>query len=71
MKSKKSKIAKTTCDGRTYKLLTTIPERYDDEGWSVHHPKTGPARKWKKKELYKFQVRMYKTWKHNRKTQWK
>ena len=27
--------------------------------------------KWKRKSLFYYQVRMYRTWKHNRKTQWK
>lgn len=42
---------------------------YYDEGWNTHRPKG--MFKWKRKQLYPHQVRKYKTWKHNRETQWK
>lgn len=42
---------------------------YYEEGWSVW--KSRGTRRYKKKQLYKYQVRMYKTWKYNRKTQYK
>ena len=72
---KNNKVAKVTTDSRTYRILTTIDQDiYFDECWSLHTSSgqhTKSTRKWKKKQLYAFQVRMYKTWKHNRKTKWK
>ncbi|MCK9415778.1 hypothetical protein M0Q97_03855 [Candidatus Dojkabacteria bacterium] len=66
---KKSQVAKTTTSRKEYKIVTTgmnIP--YWDEGYyyynSTKHNK-------KKRLLLMYQVRMYKTWKHNRKNQWK
>jgi len=42
---------------------------YYDEGW--YYWKSKGTRRYKKKQLHPFQVRMYKSWKHNRKTQYK
>lgn len=45
---------------------------YWDEGINFYYRKKNKAvRKHKKREIYVWQVRMYKTWKHNRKTQYK
>lgn len=72
---KKGKVLKNLTDRRAYKLLTTIDQDpYSEEFWGTHKgwgSKTPPARKWKKKVLYVFQYRMYRTWKHNRKTKYK
>lgn len=43
--------------------------RYYDEGWNYW--KSKGVLKIKKKQILKYQVRMYRTWKYNRKTQWK
>lgn len=66
-------------DGRTYKILTTIdPDPYYEECWSVHSRRTMESQQgsknlwsWKRKEIYQFQYREYRTWKYNRKTKWK
>ena len=45
---------------------------YWDEGIRWHPKKTSPKSAWRcKRQLRSYQMRMYKTWKHNRKTQWK
>ena len=76
---KNSKKVKETTDRRAYKIWTTIEQDpYFDECWSTHHRRTLKSKEgsknihsWKRKTLYTFQYRMYRTWKHNRKTQWK
>lgn len=70
---KKSEKLKRLTDARTYKLLTTIDkDPYKDECWSRHCTKKSfSIRKWNKKVLYRFQYRMYRTWKYNRKTKYK
>ncbi len=58
-------------DGRTYRLME-INENYPpywEEGYRYH--KSKGICKWKTKQLLQYEVRMYRTWKHNRKTQWK
>ena len=71
---KESLILKFTTDRREYKRLTTIyQDPYWDECRKFHTTKTSRTdSNWKRRrELTPFQVRTYKTWKHNRKTQWK
>jgi hypothetical protein len=58
-------------DGLTYRKMwikNEYPPYYDD-GW--YYWKSRGTRKWKKKQIHPYQVRMYKTWKYNRLTQWK
>ena len=43
---------------------------YWDEGVSFY-PRWRPGFKNSGKQLVKYQMRQYRTWKHNRKTQWK
>ena len=78
---KKSKTIKELVDRRAYKLLMTIEQDPYDEGnywWSTHGrrkltSKTGSKNifSWKRKEIYQFEYRAYRTWKYNRKTKWK
>ena len=71
---KESQILKFTTNSREYKILTTIDQDpYWDECRKFHNTKTPRTdSNWKRRrELTPFQVRTYKTWKHNRKTQWK
>ncbi len=74
MKEKRSLRIKITNNRREHHLLC-IRENYDpywDEGITFY-PKHRPGFKnthWRA-QLMSYQVRMYKTWKHNRKTQWK
>ena len=67
MKPLKGASSQTTTCRKEYKIITnpSICEPYWDEG--MHYYKKGF--KWTK--LFKWQVRMYKSWKHNRKTQYK
>jgi len=65
---KKSKRARTTTYNKEYKVVTNGSfYRYWDEG--LHYYKI--SKKDNKRKLLMFQVRMYRTWKHNRKTQCK
>lgn len=63
---------KTTINRKEYRILLLKEEYppYWDEG--IHlYPKYRSGFKNSKKLIMSYQVRMYKTWKHNRKTQWK
>lgn len=68
---KKSKVARTTTCRKEYNAITRgFDDPYFDECWGTHRTNS-PKHKRPNKELYYYQVRMYRTWKHNRKTQWK
>jgi len=72
MKAKKdSQLSKTTTNRKEYKIQScTYKDRYYDECWHYYN-----QHKLKKRQnirlILPYQVRMYKTWKHNRNTQWK
>lgn len=55
-----------------YKILWLKEEfpMYWDEGVNFH-PRNRKGFKNSNKQIMSYQVRMYKTWKHNRQTQWK
>lgn len=47
---------------------------YDEDcwrSWPQSNNKVRGSRNYWGKKIYKYQYRMYRTWKHNRKTQWK
>ena len=69
---KKSKIARTTTCRKEYKLVTNrfYKEPYWDEGIN-YYPKYRRGYKNSNKQIMSYQIRMYRSWKHNRKTQWK
>jgi hypothetical protein len=69
---KKTKIAKITTYRKEYKIVTNdkIKEPYWDEGINFY-PRYRKGYKNSGKQIMSYQVRMYKTCKHNRKTQWK
>lgn len=69
---KKSKVARTTTSRKEYKVVTNdkIKEPYWDEG-IMFYPRYRKGYKNPNKTIMSYQVRMYRTWKHNRKTQWK
>ncbi len=69
MKAFKNEKSKLTTNSREYKILTRYDDPYWDEGIKFH--KSRGSRRKKKKQLIKQQVRLYRTWKYNRKTQWK
>jgi len=65
---KKSMRAKTTMYNKEYKIVTNGSfDQYWDEGF--HYYKIN--KKDNKRKILMYQVRMYRTWKHNRKKQWK
>lgn len=48
--------------------------RWDDDWENTYWPTINykiKGKNFKKREIFKWQVRMYKTWKHNRDHQWK
>lgn len=58
-------------DSHTYRVMVVIDEDpYWDEGLNFY-PKNRKGFKCPKKRILSYQRRMYQTWKHNRKTQWK
>jgi hypothetical protein len=65
----KLKKAKT---GREYRILylNELYPLYWDDGVN-EYPKYKKGFKNPNKRIFSYQVRMYKTWKHNRKTRWK
>lgn len=66
---KKSKIARTTMYRLEYKVETQgLRDWYWNDGIVFYRKRRNSHTK---RCLAFFQVRMYKTWKHNRKTQWK
>ena len=72
MKPFKCEISqKTTCN-KEYKIVTNekFSEPYYDEGIN-YYPEYRRGYKNSNKQIMSYQVRMYRTWKHNRKNQWK
>lgn len=68
---KKSKVARVTTCRKEYKVVTRGWDNpYVDECWN-YQPRYRAGFKNSGKQILSYQVRMYKTWKHNRKTQWK
>jgi hypothetical protein len=59
-------------NGREYHilLLNELYPPYWDEGVNFY-PRYRRGYKNSNKWIYSYQVRMYRTWKHNRKTKWK
>ena len=69
---KKSLTAKTTTCRKEYKIVTNynFKDRYWDEGIN-YYPRFRRGYKNSNRQIMSYQIRMYKTWKHNRKTQYK
>lgn len=68
---KKSKIARTTTSRLEYKVITrSLKDWYWCEGINFY-PIIRKGFKNSNHQLMSYQIRMYKTWKHNRKTQYK
>ena len=66
--------SKWTTNNRYYKYLSLYDlDPYYDEYWGTYlkHPNGSWGSKRSNKTLYFYQVRMYRTWRHNRKTQYK
>lgn len=68
-------ITDTVIDNRTYHIIAHIdPDPWWNECVKYHRTPNNDWRKgknWKKRRLLNYQVRMYRTWKHNRRYQWK
>ena len=71
-KPKQSQILNFTTNSREYHILRCIDQDpYPEEYGSYMKRKPG-RRGWRKSRLiWGHQIRMYKTWKHSRKHQWK
>lgn len=61
------------CETRKELKLKVIydDDPYMDECWGEHRTISERWSKQPNRVLYNYQVRLYRTWKHNRKTQWK
>lgn len=65
------KITKDCIDNKSYNKLQlqfNYPPYWDD---CLYYVPTGNRRRRSIKQLFNYQRRMYKTWKHNRLNQWK
>lgn len=67
---KKNVKAKTTMYRKEYNVATRNDDPYWDEGISFY-PRYRRGFKNPNKTIMSYQVRMYRTWKHNRKTKYK
>jgi hypothetical protein len=68
------KTCKLISDRRTYKIITTVDsDPYPNEGVNFHRSKgwRNQSKAKRRKELIKYEVREYRTWKYNRRNQWK
>lgn len=65
--------SKDSVNNKEYKIKSNIinQEPYWDEGYHYYPRHRNGFDNWYKKQILMYQVRMYRTWKHNRKTQWK
>jgi hypothetical protein len=69
--NKRNKIARTTMYRNEYnREARGLRDKWWCEG-IIFYPIKRKGFKNSKRRLMKFQIRMYRTWKHNRKTQWK
>lgn len=69
---KKTKIAKTTTCRKEYNIVTRgLEDPYWDECITYYPLTRTRGAKPPNKRIMSYQVRMYRTWKHTRKTQWK
>ena len=72
MKPFKGEISQSTTFRKEYKIVTNpdLCEPYYGEG-AILYPSYRKGFKNSNKQIFSYQRRMYKTWKYNRKTQWK
>lgn len=69
---KTKKVLKTTTNRRTYHILFSVDQDpYPEEYGEYRKHKRGFRGYKKSKLMWRHQIRMYRTWKHTRKTQWK
>lgn len=67
---KRETLLKTTDNRKVYRKLQCDPDPYWDEGL-MFYPRRNRGTHHCDPQLLAYQVRMYKTWKHNRRHQWK
>ena len=66
------KTLETTTNRRVYHILHSVDQDpYPEEYGHIVGRKIGNRGCWKSKYLWQHQVRIYRTWKHTRKHQWK
>jgi hypothetical protein len=65
--------SKECLDNKSYKIKSWIidPDPYWDEMYYYYPRYKSGFTNFYKKRIFMYQVRMYKTWKYNRITQWK
>jgi hypothetical protein len=69
---KREILMDTTTNRRVYHILHDVDDDpYPEWYGNYQKHKRGFRGYWKSKSLYPFEMRMYRTWKHTRKTQWK
>ena len=58
-------------DNHTFRVKAVLDlDRYWDD-YTTYYPKRNRGTHHCYPQLYSYQIRMYRTWKHSRKTQWK
>ena len=71
-KPKQSQILNFTTNSREYHILRCIDQDPYPEEYGYYQKRKRGRSGWRKSRLiWGHQIRMYKTWKHNRKHQWK
>jgi len=71
-KPKQSQILNFTTNSREYHILRCIDQDPYPEEYGYYQKRKRGRRGWRKSRLiWGHQIRMYKTWKHSRKHQWK
>ena len=70
--NKNSMFVRTTTNRKNYKVATNsyYGDPFPDE-YTMYYPQYRRGYKNPNKRIMSYQVRMYRTWKHNRKKQWK
>lgn len=62
----------STTNRREYHILRSVDQDPYPEEYGYYHKHLPGRRGWRKARiLWQHQIRMYRTWKHNRKTKWK
>lgn len=69
----RARLNKAQTNNDYYKILlnTEYPLYWDDGLCTYPVFKRGTSNSIKKRRIYSYQYRMYRSWKYNRKTQWK
>ena len=69
---KRTKECRTTTNSREYHIRMTALDLYDEsDRFRCNMVTRGYVGYWKKKGVFPSEKRQWRTWKHNRRTQWK